>query len=77
MRGLEVLIFFSSAIAIDCASNPPITIGNFSGNTDQKKESKFEEHMPEIYLVKSQKLIVYDNFNQSIQTIFQSVFRKK
>ena len=29
MRGLEVLIFFSSAIAIDCASKPPITIGNF------------------------------------------------
>ena len=37
-----------------------------------KKESKFEEHMPEIYLVKSQKLIVYDNFNQSIQTIYNS-----
>tara|TARA_Y100000996_G_scaffold283087_1_gene223431 strand:+ start:1669 stop:3135 length:1467 start_codon:yes stop_codon:yes gene_type:complete len=37
-----------------------------------KKGSKFEEHMPEIYLVKSQKLIVYDNFNQSIQTIYNS-----
>ena len=37
-----------------------------------KKESKFEEHMPDIYLVKSEKLIVYDNFNKSIQAIYNS-----
>ena len=37
-----------------------------------KKESKFEEHMPEIYLVKSEKLIVYDNFSKSIQIIYNS-----
>ena len=34
------------------------------------KDSKFEEHMPEIFLVKAEKLIVYDNTDQSIQIIF-------
>ena len=29
VSGLGGSIFLSSAIAIDCASNPPITIGNF------------------------------------------------
>ena len=33
------------------------------------KDSKFEEHMPEIYLVKAEKLIVYDNTNKTTQII--------
>ena len=38
----------------------------------QKKDSKFDEHMPDIYLVKSEKLIVYDNFDRSIKVIYNS-----
>lgn len=34
------------------------------------KDSKFDEHMPEIFLVKADKLIVYDNTDQSIKIIF-------
>ena len=34
------------------------------------KDSKFDEHMPEVFLVKAEKLIVYDNTDQSIQIIF-------
>jgi len=34
------------------------------------KDSKFEEHMPEIFLVKAQKLVIYDNTDQSTQIIF-------
>ena len=34
------------------------------------KDSKFDEHMPEIFLVKAEKLSVYDNTDQSIQIIF-------
>ena len=37
-----------------------------------RKESKFKKHMPDIYLVKSEKLIVYDNFNNSIQVIYNA-----
>ena len=37
-----------------------------------KKDSKFEEDMPDIYLVKSEKLIVYDNFNQTMQAIYNA-----
>ena len=37
-----------------------------------KKDSKFNEHMPDIYLVKSEKLIVYDNFNQTMQAIYNA-----
>ncbi|MDA9342813.1 anthranilate synthase component I [Gammaproteobacteria bacterium] len=33
------------------------------------KDSKFEQHMPEIYLVKAEKLIVYDNTNKTTQII--------
>ncbi|MDC1424341.1 anthranilate synthase component I [Gammaproteobacteria bacterium] len=33
------------------------------------KNSKFEQHMPEIYLVKAEKLIVYDNINKTTQII--------
>jgi anthranilate synthase component 1 len=33
------------------------------------KDSKFKEHMPEIYLVKAEKLIVYDNINKTTQII--------
>jgi anthranilate synthase component 1 len=36
------------------------------------KESKFKDHMPEIYLVKADKLIVYDNTDQSIQIVFNT-----
>lgn len=35
----------------------------------KNKGSKFKEHMPEIYLVKAEKLIVYDNIDQSIQIV--------
>ena len=38
----------------------------------QNKNSKFKEHMPEIYLVKSEKLIVYDNSNQTMHAIYNS-----
>ena len=41
-------------------------------NNLPKKESKFEEDMPDIYLVKSEKLIVYDNFNQTMQAIYNA-----
>ena len=37
-----------------------------------KKDSKFEEDMPDIYLVKSEKLIVYDNFNHTMQAIYNA-----
>ena len=37
-----------------------------------KKESKFKEHMPDVYLVKAEQLIVYDNFNNSISAIFNA-----
>jgi anthranilate synthase component 1 len=36
----------------------------------QPKKSKFKEHMPEIYLVKSDKLIVFDNTDNSIQLVY-------
>ena len=38
----------------------------------QNKNSKFKQHMPDIYLVKSEKLIVYDNFNQTMHAIYNS-----
>ena len=41
------------------------------------KDSKFDEHMPDIYLVKSEKLVVYDNFNKSIHIIYNSDPAKK
>ena len=41
------------------------------------KDSKFDEHMPDIYLVKSEKLVVYDNFNKSIHVIYNSDPAKK
>ena len=34
------------------------------------KDSKFEEHMPDIMLVKAEQLIVFDNLNDSTQIIF-------
>ncbi len=41
-------------------------------NVLEKKDSKFDEDMPDIYLVKSEKLIVYDNFNQTMQAIYNA-----
>ena len=41
-------------------------------NALQRKDSKFDVHMPDIYLVKSEKIIVYDNFNNSIQAIYNA-----
>ena len=38
----------------------------------EKKESKFKEHMPDIYLVKAEKLIVFDNFNQKKFAIYNA-----
>ena len=36
------------------------------------KESKFQEHMPEIFLVKAEQLVVYDNFKNTAQVIFNA-----
>ena len=36
------------------------------------KPSKFDEHMPEIYLIKAEKLIVFDNFNQKKFAIYNA-----
>ena len=36
------------------------------------KDSKFEEHMPDIMLVKAEQLIVFDNLNDSTQIIFNA-----
>ena len=41
-------------------------------NVLEKKDSKFDEDMPDIYLVKSEKLIVYDNFNKTMQAIYNA-----
>ena len=41
-------------------------------NALQKKKSKFDEDMPDIYLVKSEKLIIYDNFNHTMQAIYNA-----
>ena len=38
----------------------------------KNKDSKFKEHMPEIFLVKADKLVVYDNINKSTQVIFNA-----
>ena len=38
----------------------------------EKKDSKFKEHMPEIYLVKANKLIVFDNFNKKQFAVFNA-----
>ena len=36
------------------------------------KDSKFEEHMPDIMLVKAEQLIIFDNLNSSTQIIFNA-----
>ena len=36
------------------------------------KDSKFEEHMPDIMLVKAEQLIIFDNLNNSTQIIFNA-----
>jgi len=36
------------------------------------KDSKFEEHMPDIMLVKAEQLIVFDNLNSTTQIIFNA-----
>ena len=36
------------------------------------KDSKFEEHMPDIMLVKADQLIIFDNLNSSTQIIFNA-----
>ena len=38
----------------------------------ENKDSKFKEHMPEIFLVKAEKLIIYDNIDQSTKVIFNA-----
>ena len=40
------------------------------------KESKFEEHMPDIMLVKADQLIIFDNLNNSTQIIFNANLAK-
>ncbi len=37
-----------------------------------RKDSKFEEHMPDIMLVKAEQLIIFDNLNDSTQIIFNA-----
>jgi anthranilate synthase component 1 len=36
------------------------------------KNSKFKDHMPEIFLIKAERLIVYDNFSNSTKIIFNA-----
>ena len=36
------------------------------------KDSKFKEHMPDVLLLKAEKLIVFDNLNQSTQIIYNA-----
>ena len=36
------------------------------------KNSKFKEHMPDIFLLKAEKLIVYDNLNKATKIIFNA-----
>ncbi|KRO41409.1 MAG: anthranilate synthase [SAR86 cluster bacterium BACL1 MAG-120920-bin57] len=38
----------------------------------QTKGSKFQDHMPDILLIKAEKLIVFDNLDQSTQLIFNA-----
>ena len=40
------------------------------------KDSKFEEHMPDIMLVKADQLIIFDNLNNSTQIIFNANLAK-
>ena len=36
------------------------------------KNSKFKDHMPEIFLIKAEKLIIYDNFSNTTKIIFNA-----
>ena len=38
----------------------------------EPKDSKFKDHMPEIFLIKAERLIVYDNFSNSTKIIFNA-----
>jgi anthranilate synthase component I len=53
--------------AYESAQYAETKIANLPG-----KESKFKEHMPDILLVKAEKLIVFDNLNQTTQMIFNA-----
>ena len=40
------------------------------------KNSKFKDHMPEIYLIKAEKLIIFDNFANTTRIIFNANSKK-
>ena len=53
--------------AYESAQYAETKIANLPG-----KKSKFSEHMPDILLVKAEKLIVFDNLNQTTKIIFNA-----
>ena len=53
--------------AYESAQYAETKIANLPG-----KQSKFAEHMPDILLVKAEKLIVFDNLNQTTKIIFNA-----
>ncbi|MDG1184475.1 MAG: chorismate-binding protein, partial [SAR86 cluster bacterium] len=53
--------------AYESAQYAETKIANLPG-----KKSKFAEHMPDILLVKAEKLIVFDNLNQTTKIIFNA-----
>jgi anthranilate synthase component I len=53
--------------AYESAQYAEIKIASLPG-----KDSKFEEHMPDIMLVKAEQLIIFDNLNNSTQIIFNA-----
>ena len=58
---------FIGFFAYESAQYAENKIASLSG-----KDSKFEEHMPDIMLVKAEQLIIFDNLNSSTQIIFNA-----
>ena len=58
---------FIGFFAYESAQYAENKIASLSG-----KDSKFEEHMPDIMLVKADQLIIFDNLNSSTQIIFNA-----
>ena len=58
---------FIGFFAYESAKYAENKIASLSG-----KDSKFEEHMPDIMLVKADQLIIFDNLNSSTQIIFNA-----
>jgi len=58
---------FIGFFAYESAQYAENKIASLSG-----KDSKFEDHMPDIMLVKAEQLIIFDNLNRSTQIIFNA-----